>query len=160
MNNKKINTITTDEHDHAGCIEDAILKAELVCKNNNLRFTKIRKKVLQLIWSSHKPIGAYEILDSLRAEEIKAEPPTVYRALSFLIDACLVHRLNSLNAFVGCIDPENTHQGQFFICQDCNNVSEFNDREISDLVDLKMKVNGFSTTHQTLEVMGHCNNCK
>ena len=113
-----------------------------------------------MIWSSHKPIGAYEILDSLRAEEIKAEPPTVYRALSFLIDACLVHRLDSLNAFVGCVDPENTHQGQFFICQDCNNVSEFNDDEISDLVDLKMKGNGFSATHQTLEVMGHCNNCK
>ena len=160
MSNKIINIARNEEHDHASCIEDAILKAELVCKNKNLRFTKIRKKVLQLIWSSHKPIGAYEILDSLRAAKIKAEPPTVYRALSFLIDARLVHRLDSLNAFVGCVDPENTHQGQFFICQDCSNVSEFNDHEISDLVESKMKNNGFSATHQILEVTGHCNNCR
>ena len=160
MSNKIINIARNEEHDHASCIKDAILKAELVCKNKNLRFTKIRKKVLQLIWSSHKPIGAYEILDSLRAEKIKAEPPTVYRALSFLIDARLVHRLDSLNAFVGCVDPENTHQGQFFICQDCSNVSEFNDHEISDLVESKMKNNGFSATHQILEVTGHCNNCR
>tara|TARA_B100000965_G_scaffold364845_1_gene348799 strand:- start:174 stop:656 length:483 start_codon:yes stop_codon:yes gene_type:complete len=160
MSNKKINIDKTCEHDHARCIEDAVLKAELVCKKNNLRFTKIRKKVLQLIWSNHKPIGAYEILDSLRAEEIKAEPPTVYRALSFLIDAHLVHRLDSLNAFVGCVDPEDAHQGQFFICQDCNNVSEFNDHEISDLVESKMKSNGFSVTHQIFEVTGHCNNCR
>ena len=160
MSNKKINIARNGEHDHASCIGDAILKAELVCKNNNLRFTKTRKKVLQLIWSSHKPIGAYEILDSLRAEKIKAEPPTVYRALSFLIDARLVHRLDSLNAFVGCVDPENIHQGQFFICQDCGNVSEFNDHEISDLVESMMKNNGFSATHQILEVTGHCDNCR
>lgn len=149
-----------DYHDHSACIENAISKAEIVCKNKGLRFTKIRRKVLQLICSGHKPLGAYDILDCLREEGIKAEPPTVYRALGFLIEAELVHRLDTLNAFIGCVNPETSHQGQFLICRDCKRVSEMNDNEIIELINSKAINNGFSATQQILEIEGQCNQCK
>ncbi|MEC8955541.1 MAG: Fur family transcriptional regulator [Pseudomonadota bacterium] len=161
MNENKLKAYQLlDTHDHDACIEEALVKAELVCKEKRLRFTKIRKKVLELIWSSHKPLGAYEILDYLRIEGIKAEPPTVYRALGFLIEADLVHRLDSLNAFIGCIDPDSSHQGQFLICQDCRSVSELDDEDILNLVQTKALSMGFLATNQMLEIEGQCNNCR
>ena len=161
MNKSKNNQADShDYHDHSACIEDATSKAEILCKNKGLRFTKIRRKVLQLICSSHKPLGAYDILDCLRKEGIKAEPPTVYRALGFLIEAELAHRLDTLNAFIGCVNPETSHQGQFLICRDCKSVSEMNDNEIIELINSKATNNGFSATQQMLEIEGQCNQCK
>jgi len=161
MNKSKNNQADShDYHDHSAYIEDAISKAEILCKNKGLRFTKIRRKVLQLICSSHKPLGAYDILDCLRKEGIKAEPPTVYRALGFLIEAELAHRLDTLNAFIGCVNPETSHQGQFLICRDCKSVSEMNDNEIIELINSKAINNGFSATQQMLEIEGQCNQCK
>ena len=161
MNKSKNNQADShDYHDHSAYIEDAISNAEILCKNKGLRFTKIRRKVLQLICSSHKPLGAYDILDCLRKEGIKAEPPTVYRALGFLIEAELAHRLDTLNAFIGCVNPETSHQGQFLICRDCKSVSEMNDNEIIELINSKATNNGFSATQQMLEIEGQCNQCK
>ena len=149
-----------DSHDHDLCIEEAIQNAELICKKKGLRFTKIRKKVLELIWVSHKPLGAYDVLDALRSEGLKAEPPTVYRALGFLIEAELVHRLDSLNAFIGCIDPSISHQGQFLICRDCRSVKELGDDDILKLVQSKASNMGFSAVHQMLEIQGRCKSCR
>jgi Fur family transcriptional regulator, zinc uptake regulator len=149
-----------DSHDHDLCIEKAIQNAELICKKKGLRFTKIRKKVLELIWVSHKPLGAYDVLDALRSEGLKAEPPTVYRALGFLIEAELVHRLDSLNAFIGCIDPSISHQGQFLICRDCRSVTELGDDDILKLVQSKASNMGFSAVHQMLEIQGRCKSCR
>lgn len=148
-----------DSHDHDLCIEEAIQNAELICKKKGLRFTKIRKKVLELIWVSHKPLGAYDVLNALRSEGLKAEPPTVYRALGFLIEAELVHRLDSLNAFIGCTDPSNSHQGQFLICLDCRSVTELGDDDILELVQSKASNMGFSAIHQMLEIQGRCKSC-
>ena len=68
-------------HDHEHCIEDAVAAAERLCAKKGLRFTPLRKRVLELVWSSHKPVGAYALLDSLRDEDLGSAPPTVYRAL-------------------------------------------------------------------------------
>jgi len=89
-------------HDHASCVAAAVATAEKLCQERGLRFTSIRCRVLELVWGSHKPIGAYDILEVLGKESESAAPPTVYRALEFLIEAGLVHRLDSLNAFIGC----------------------------------------------------------
>jgi len=161
MNKKYItNNHLNDSHDHDLCIEDALQNAEVICRKKGLRFTKIRQKVLELIWGSHKPLGAYDILNTLRSEGAKAEPPTVYRALGFLIEAELVHRLDSLNAFIGCVDPSNSHQGQFLICRDCRSVTELGDDEILDLVQSKASDMGFSAIHQMLEIQGQCKSCR
>ena len=85
-------------HDHNRCIDSAIAQAEKVCEAENARFTDMRRKVFSLIWQSHKAVTAYELLDSLQAEGQRVQPPTVYRALEFLTDLGLVHRIESLNA--------------------------------------------------------------
>lgn len=151
---------TVDEHNHEGCVEKAVQNAERICRERGLRFTAQRKRVLELVWNSHKPVGAYEILDGLNQGGHKAAPPTVYRALGFLIEADLVHRIDSLNAFVGCPDPDISHTGQFLICRSCRSVTELDDQEISALIESSAAAQGFTAIHQTLEIQGTCQSCK
>jgi len=147
-------------HDHDSCVSNAMATAEELCRQRGLRFTTLRRRVLTLVWDSHKPVGAYEILDRLGAEGRRAAPPTVYRALDFLIEAGLVHRLDSLNAFIGCPDPARSHSGQFLICRQCRTVVELDDRDIDTLVEDKAKQLGFSAVHQMLEIQGLCSDCR
>ncbi|NCF52185.1 transcriptional repressor [Gammaproteobacteria bacterium] len=146
-------------HDHAGCIETAMSKAELLCRDRGLRLTALRRRVLELVWASHKPIGAYDILGRLGGNARTAAPPTVYRALEFLIEAGLVHRLDSLNAFVGCPDPGRMHTGQFLICRECRTVIELGDGDIEELVAAKAMALGFTAVRQILEIEGLCDSC-
>jgi len=148
------------QHDHAGCVANAIATAEQLCVEQGLRFTAIRRRVLELVWDSHKPIGAYDILDTLGKESKSAAPPTVYRALEFLIEAGLVHRLDSLNAYIGCPDPASRHAGQFLICRDCHTVAELGDAEIEEIVVQKAGALGFTAIRQMLEIEGLCSNCR
>ncbi|MGI9225380.1 MAG: Fur family transcriptional regulator [Woeseiaceae bacterium] len=147
-------------HNHDSCVANAMATAEELCRQRGLRFTALRRRVLMLVWDSHKPVGAYDILDSLGAEGRPAAPPTVYRALDFLIEAGLVHRLDSLNAFIGCPDPARSHAGQFLICRQCRTVVELDDRDIDTLVEDKAKELGFSAVHQMLEIQGLCSDCR
>lgn len=147
-------------HDHDSCVANAMATAEDLCRQQGLRFTALRRRVLTLVWDSHKPVGAYEILDRLGTEGRRAAPPTVYRALDFLIEAGLVHRLNSLNAFIGCPDPASSHSGQFLICRQCRTVVELDDRDIDTLVGDKARQLGFSEVHQMLEIQGLCSDCR
>ena len=147
-------------HDHEHCVADAIATAEALCRERGLRFTAIRRRVLELVWDSHRPIGAYDILDALNRDGRKAAPPTVYRALEFLIEADLVHRLDSLNAFVGCADPSRSHVGQFLICRGCRSVAELDDDDIDALVRDKAARLGFSAVHPMLEIQGLCPDCR
>ena len=146
-------------HDHDSCVSDAIATAERLCRERGLRFTELRRRVLTLVWDSHKPIGAYDILDKLGGEGKAAAPPTVYRALDFLIEAGLVHRLDSLNAFIGCPDPARSHAGQFLICRSCRTVVELDDPDIDAVVAKKAERLGFTSVQQMLEVQGLCGNC-
>ena len=147
-------------HEHDDCVTKAIETAESLCHERGLRFTKLRRRVLELVWNSHKPIGAYDILDSLNKDGRKAAPPTVYRALDFLIEADLVHRLDSINAFVGCPDPSSSHTSQFLICRECRSVAELTDAEINLMVEQKASNLGFSSIHQMLEIQGLCQDCR
>lgn len=149
-----------EQHDHRRCVSQAVATAEELCRRKGLRFTAQRRRVLELVWNSHRPVGAYDILDQLKNDGHKAAPPTVYRALDFLIEADLVHRLDSLNAFVGCPDPNNPHTGQFLICRACRSVAELDDDEISALVGEKAASLGFTAIHQTLEIQGLCRSCR
>lgn len=148
-----------DEHDHAHCVASAMETASSICRKRGLRFTPQRRRVLELVWNSHKPVGAYDILDRLNRDGAKVAPPTVYRALEFLIEADLVHRLDSLNAFVGCPDPDTPHTGQFLICGQCRSVAELDASDIDDLVRQRAAQLGFTAVRQTLEIEGICQNC-
>lgn len=159
MNNIASQT-STSPHDHSDCVVVAVETAERLCRQRGLRFTALRRRVLELVWDSHKPIGAYDILDTLGKESGSAAPPTVYRALEFLIEAGLVHRLDSLNAFIGCPDPANSHAGQFLICTQCRTVTELSDTDIEQLIERKAAARGFSAIRQMLEIEGLCNDCR
>jgi Fur family zinc uptake transcriptional regulator len=153
------NPFPPTHHDHDDCIAAALQSAEAVCRRRHLRFTGLRRTVLELVWTSHRPIGAYEILDRLNGGGKRTAPPTVYRALEFLREADLVHRLNSLNAFIGCRDPGSSHAGQFLICRECRSVAELDDGEIGRLVGQKAARHGFTAVRQMVEIEGLCRDC-
>jgi len=91
-------------HNHRACIEDALATARALCAERGVQLTPLREKVLQIVWKSHKPVGAYEVLDELAQTHKSARPPTVYRALDFLMAEGLIHKIESLNAYLGCIE--------------------------------------------------------
>jgi Fur family zinc uptake transcriptional regulator len=137
----------------------AVTTAEELCRDRGLRFTRLRRRVLELVWDGHRPVGAYEILAALNDEGKRAAPPTVYRALDFLIEAQLVHRLDSLNAYIGCADPSKAHDGQFLICSSCRSVAELDDPGLQETVAERAASIGFRATHQVLEIQGICAAC-
>ena len=143
-------------HDHSHCVHDALSEAERLCTARSVRLTEIRRRVLELVWSSHKPLGAYDILDRLTAEGHKPAPPTVYRALEFLLEQKLIHRIASRNAFIGCSHPGAPHAGYFLLCTTCGNAEE-----IGNSVPLAQAVAAeFLVESQTLELAGTCRHCR
>ncbi len=147
-------------HDHHQCVDDALVQAEALCKAKGARLTPIRKRVLELVWSSHKPVGAYDILEILNNERRGSAPPTVYRALDFLLEHGLVHRIEFLNAFIGCNDPSNLHVGQFVICRICRDAIELNDPRILEAISAAALSSGYSDLRHTVEVEGVCPKCR
>ena len=148
------------KHDHVACVTGALDVAEEKCRREGLRLTPLRRRVLELVWSSHGPVGAYDILGVLSEEDgRRAAPPTVYRALDFLLEHELIHRIESLNAFVGCGDPARRHGGQFLICTDCGSVAELDDPAIARTVSRSAGSLGFTVAHQTIEISGRCGAC-
>ncbi|WP_459207365.1 zinc uptake transcriptional repressor Zur [Pseudomonas sp. MLB6B] len=148
-------------HDHSRCVHSALTEADDLCARQGLRLTALRRRVLELVWQSHKPLGAYDILAVLSEQDgRRAAPPTVYRALDFLLENGLVHRIASLNAFIGCTHPEHAHQGQFLICKGCHVALELEQASISEAILASAAEVGFSVEHQTVEVVGLCGNCR
>ncbi len=146
-------------HDHDACIADALAHADQICSERGLRLTAIRRRVLELIWVNHRPTKAYDLLDTISAERGNAAPPTVYRALDFLLDAGLIHKIESLNAFIGCDAPHETSHPKFLICRDCERVAEIASHEIDAAIALEAKQAGFSIDQETIEVGGICQAC-
>jgi Fur family zinc uptake transcriptional regulator len=147
-------------HDHRHCVERAMAAAEEACRRRGARLTDIRRRVLELVWASHAPVGAYGILDSLAKAGAKAAPPTVYRALDFLLAHDLIHRIERLNAFVGCSHPGEPHSGQFLLCGRCGTAAEMKDAEVERAVAEGAARLGFSVRLQTVEVEGLCLACR
>lgn len=147
-------------HDHDGCVDEALAAADRLCAERGVRLTALRRRVLELVWRSHQPRKAYDLLEALRAEHQRAAPPTVYRALEFLLGEGLIHRIESLNAFVGCGDPARAHSGQFLICRGCGAVAELNDPEVSRVLHDRAAQLGFRMTQQTIELEGDCPACR
>jgi len=148
-------------HDHDTCVEDAVARAAALCTRKDLRLTALRRRVLELVWRSHEPVGAYAILDALRRRRRGrvVAPPTVYRALDFLLRHGLIHRIESQNAYVGCARPGTAHAGQFLICEKCGAAAELSDNRIRRAVARGAEALGFSVERQTVEAVGLCPRC-
>ena len=159
MQAKVLREFSRGRHKHSTCVDDALKAAEQSCKERGIRFTAIRRRVLELVWASHEPVKAYDVLDILRNERSGAAPPTVYRALEFLLEEGLVHKIESLNAYVGCGEPGHLDSGQFLICSSCGEVAELDDPELVKLIAEKAKQIGFSIKDQIVEILGCCSQC-
>jgi len=115
--------------------------------------------VLELIWSSHDVVGAYDLLAALQKEDPAAKPPTVYRALEFLLDLGPIHRIESANGFTRCEAPEGAHVCQFLICDECGLVEELHSSKLASALEAQAEDAGFKPTFQTVEVRGRCRGC-
>src|SRR5436190_17656629 len=108
------------DHDHNRCLDDAMAVAEARCLERGQRLTSIRRKVLAVLLGSHKPLGAYEIIERLEPKGPRPAPITVYRALEFLRENGLVHRIESRNAFIACVHSHAAGElVVFLICEHC-----------------------------------------
>ena len=115
--------------------------------------------MLEFIADAEKPLKAYDLLDQLKGDRSNAAPPTVYRALDFLIENGFIHKLQSINAYVSCHHPSVVHQVPFLICDECESADEICDERVSGLLTDQAKAHGFRTRSQTLEVHGVCKRC-
>lgn len=145
---------------HKHCIADALSKGEKICVENGLKFTPIRRKVLELVWESHKPAKAYDILRKLAKDKSALMPPTVYRALDFLLQNGLVHKINTLNAFVGCSHPGRHKHCYFLICTHCDEVTECCTIQLDKAIGYSAKDNLFKAESASLEILGACKSCR
>ena len=117
------------------------------------------EQVYRVLRASRAPMTAYEVLDTVRPHGISA-PPTVYRALNHLIKKGLAHRLESINAYVACLEPHRRHDSAIFaICTDCDSVDELFDNSILKRLQAKALARSFKVDSTTIEMMGRCAAC-
>ncbi len=134
-------------------------QAERQCQHRGVRFTPIRRRVLEIIADAPGSLKAYDLLDRLTEEHAAARPPTVYRALEFLIEQGLVHRIESLNAYVACPCPEHAHGFQLLICRLCGRVEELHLDDVNAQLARHARDLGFRVERQTIELQGYCEAC-
>ena len=147
-------------HHHHGDAQSFVRAVEQASEERGLRLTPLRKEVLELVADAGKPVKAYDLLDQLRERHGNAAPPTVYRALDFLLEHGFIHKLESINAYVSCHHPEEVHQVPFLICDVCSSAQEVCDPRVAALIEEQARAMGFRPQAQTLEVHGVCKNCR
>lgn len=150
------------DHDHSECIARALQAVSEVCERRGLRLTPLRKQILEIIWRSHKPIGAYSIMHELADISFREQvaPPTVYRSLDFLLKHRLVHRVHSQNAFIGRRNPSAPGCEALLICTECGHAEEVPTRAIEQTINLSANERKFSVNEQVLEIIGCCRFCR
>ncbi len=147
-------------HNHQHCITQAFVQASAICNEKGVRFTPLRKRVLELLWHSHKPAKAYDILEILQQEDKSAKPSTVYRALEFLQEMGLAHKIDSLNAYIGCARPQDGLHCQFMICAHCGIMEESSDVDIFTAIAENAARHHFKVERQVIEIHGLCQECQ
>jgi Fur family transcriptional regulator, zinc uptake regulator len=149
------------DHDHERCTSAAIAHAEAECAAHAQRLTPMRRQVLETLLASHKPLGAYEIIERLGQHKHRPAPITIYRALDFLREHGFVHRIESRNAFVACV--HNHGSGDlvvFLICERCGAVGEAPGATAAEALKASSRAAGFSPKSPLIEIAGICSHCR
>lgn len=145
--------------------ETALMEAEAACQRRGATLTPLRRQVLELVLEAEAPVGAYALLDRLKASRPGAAPPTVYRALDFLLEQGLIHKLERLNAYIGCTDAghghahDHHHPHQFLICRTCGATVEITDHGVAHAIEAAARRAGFAMAEATVEIEGTCARC-
>jgi len=149
------------DHDHARCAAHALAHAEALCAARAQRLTPLRRQVLEALSVSHKPLGAYEIMDRIAEKGARPAPITVYRALEFLLNNGLVHRIESRNAFLACVHNHDTGAlVAFLICDRCGAVGEAPASAVGESLAAAAKKAGFRPKMSVIEITGTCSHCR
>ncbi|MBD8527188.1 Fur family transcriptional regulator [Pseudomarimonas arenosa] len=159
MSHGPIEQVCTHPHHHVHDAPGLVAAVAAICEERGLRLTELRERVLTLIAQEGRPIKAYDLLERMRAVQGAVAPPTVYRALDFLLQSGFIHKLESINAFVACHHPRIEHSVPFLICDQCHDAIELEDEEIPQLLRSRAEALGFKPLAQTLEVHGRCARC-
>ncbi len=139
-------------------VETFLAEAETLATQKGQRLTRIRRKVLQLLLESSEPAKAYDLLANLDGEGA-AKPPTIYRALDFLQEVGLAHKIESLNAYVACGHTSHSHSAVFLICDTCGSAEELHAVATSKALGQETAAAGFHLAHAVIEARGTCRKC-
>lgn len=146
-------------HDHGRCAAEALAQADALVAARGLKLTPVRRRTLEILLEAHRALGAYEVLDRLGGEGYGRQPPVAYRALDFLVENGLAHRITRLNAFAACLHPAEAHQPLFLICRACNALAEAPGAEVRAAVEAAGAVRGFRVERASVEAVGLCPAC-
>lgn len=152
-------TIGFDPHNHDRCVDGALRAAEAHCATAGLRFTPVRRRVLEILLRGHRALGAYDILQVLADDGLGSQPPVVYRALDFLVREGLAHRIERLNAYAACAHPGHDHVPAFLICRDCGAVAEAETGLAQGRLGAAARETGFAIERIAVEAEGLCPAC-
>lgn len=148
-------------HDHARCESDALAHAEALCAARKERLTPIRRRVLEALLASHQPLGAYDLIERLAKDGARPAPITIYRALDFLREQGLVHRIESRNAFIACVHNHDSGDPVvFLICEKCGAVGEAASAAVAETIKTASRTAGFTPKTPVIEISGICAHCK
>lgn len=147
-------------HDHSGCQGAGLAHAERIAKERGLRLTPVRRRTLEILLEAHRAMGAYDVLQRLSAEGFGSQPPVAYRALEFLVENGLAHKIRRLNAFAACAHPGKAHAPAFFICEVCESVAEARAEGLSSALKDEADELGFELARMNVEAVGTCPACK
>lgn len=141
-------------------VESALARAQQICAIRGARLTPVRRRVLELVLRSEQPTGAYALLAELQRGRGKLGPPTVYRALDFLLAHKLIHKVETSSAFIACSDIGHPHESQFMICEDCGATEELHDEEIVRSLRRLGEDRGYAIERPVIEARGLCPACR
>jgi Fur family zinc uptake transcriptional regulator len=150
-------SLAFDPHDHAACRRDALAAAEALCAERGIRLTPVRRRALEILLEAHEALGAYELLGRLAAEGLGSQPPVAYRALGFLVEQGLAHRMSG-GRFVACARPGGPHQPSFLICRICRRVAEA--PVAGAALATGAAAQGFAVEDAVIEATGLCLACR
>lgn len=147
------------ENIHQNCINTALEKAEIICKEKSQKLTPLRKKILTMIWESHTPSKAYDLLYRLQQEDLSAKPPTIYRTLDFLQENNLIYKVHRLNAYIGSKYSDVYAPYFLLICTKCNEIKETTYPGYNTVLETITQNESFHVMHKILEMEGICHKC-
>lgn len=147
-------------HDHSHCADGVMAEADALSERQGVRLTPVRRRTLEILLGSHRAMGAYEVLERLAEDGFGHQPPVAYRALDFLVDHGLAHRIRRLNAFAACMCPGTTHRPVFFICRACDAVAETPANEVARALEDAAAAIGFAVERMNVEAVGLCPACR
>ena len=161
MIRQKAVSFPASDHDHGVCVSDALGRARARCLELEIKWTALREQVFRHVARSHKPVSAYDLIESLAKEGKRLAPVSVYRILDVFQGAGLVHRLESRNAFFACMtEHASAPQTITLVCEGCERVIEADAPDALHAIGAATRVSGFRAQNVVIEVSGICMDCQ